>query len=152
MTSSNKDIVNILNELIETCKDGEYGFSACAKHVASSDLRDLFLRRADDCRRASQELTEQVMQYGGSPDKGGSASGAMHRGWVAVRGSLTGYSDVAMLEECERGEDAAKARYRKALEEDMPEPLRALIERQYLGVQNNHDQVKALRDRMKATV
>ncbi len=72
---------------------------------------------------------------------------------MAVRDSLTGYSDAAVLEECERGEDTALARYRKALKEDaLPPALRAVIERQLIGVQRNHDQVKLLRDQHKATL
>lgn len=147
---SNDDIVDTLNDLIETCKDGEYGFAACAKHTSSAELRSLFQQRAVECRTAAAELHPYVIQYGGKPDEGGSASGALHRGWVAVRGSLVGFSDQAMLDECERGEDAAKARYRKALKEDLPEPLLALVQRQDLGVQRNHDQIKALRDRARA--
>jgi uncharacterized protein (TIGR02284 family) len=149
MAMSNDDIVDTLNDLIETSKDGEYGFNACAKHTASEELREVFHERAQECRVAAEELQPYVTQYGGKPDQRGSASGALHRGWVAVRGSLAGYSDKAMLEECERGEDAALARYRKALKDDLPEQLRALIQRQELGVQRNHDQIKALRDRAK---
>jgi len=150
---SNDDIVDTLNDLIETCKDGEFGFTACAKHTQSTELRSVFLQRASECQTAAAELQPYVVQYGGKPDTGGSASGALHRGWVAVRGSLTGYSDQAMLEECERGEDHALARYRKALRDDtLPEPLRALIQRQEMGVQRNHDQIKALRDRIKSNV
>jgi uncharacterized protein (TIGR02284 family) len=149
---TNDDIVDTLNDLIETCKDGEFGFTACAKHTTSSELRNLFLQRANECRVAASELQPYVVQYGGKPDEGGSASGALHRGWVAVRGSLVGFSDQAMLDECERGEDAALARYRKALKQDtLPEPILALVQRQMLGVQQNHDQVKALRDRMKTS-
>lgn len=148
---SHDDIVDTLNDLVETSKDGELGFTACAKHVQSNDLRDLFLRRAEECRKAASELQTLVMEYGGKPDSGGSATGALHRGWVAVRGSLAGYSDHAMLEECERGEDAALARYRAALrEESLPEAVRAVIARQQLGVQANHDQIKRLRDIDKA--
>ena len=150
---SNDDIVDTLNDLIETCKDGEFGFTACAKHTQSTELRSVFLQRASECQTAAAELQPYVVQYGGKPDTGGSASGALHRGWVAVRGSLTGYNDQAMLEECERGEDHALARYRKALRDDtLPEPLRALIQRQEMGVQRNHDQIKALRDRIKSNV
>lgn len=145
------DIVDTLNDLIETSKDGEFGFTACAKHVKSADLRDLFLRRAEECRAAAAELQTLVVEYGGRPDSSGSATGALHRGWVAVRGSLAGYSDHGMLEECERGEDAALARYRTALrKEELPESVRAVIARQQLGVQQNHDQVKRLRDIAKA--
>jgi uncharacterized protein (TIGR02284 family) len=149
---ASKDIVTTLNDLIETCKDSEYGFTACAKHVESTELRNLFTQRAAEAQRAANELQTYVVQYGGEPDKGGSATGALHRGWVAVRGSLVGYSDQAMLEECERGEDAALARYRKALKsEALPEALRAVIERQCLVVQRQHDEIKALRDHHSAT-
>ena len=146
---SNDDIVDTLNDLIETCKDGEFGFTACAKHTSSSELRSLFLQRAAECKTAAAELQPYVVQYGGKPDQGGSASGALHRGWVAVRGSLVGFSDQAMLDECERGEDAALARYRKALKQDLPEQLLALVQRQEMGVQRNHDQIKQLRDQFR---
>ncbi|RQP22817.1 ferritin-like domain-containing protein [Piscinibacter terrae] len=148
---SNDDIVDTLNDLIETCKDGEYGFGACAKHATSAELSTLFLQRAAECKTAAAELEPYVVQYGGKPDHGGSASGALHRGWVAVRGSLVGFTDQAMLDECERGEDAALARYRKALKEDLPEQLLALVQRQQLGVQRNHDQIKSLRDHARAS-
>ncbi len=148
---SNDDIIDTLNDLIETSKDGELGFSACAKHVSSTDLQQLFSTRATDCRAAASELQTMVSDYGGKPETDGSTTGALHRGWVAVRGSLAGYSDEAMLEECERGEDAALGRYRAALrDEDLPEAVRAVIARQQLGVQANHDQIKRLRDIARA--
>lgn len=151
MSNTNEDIVDTLNELIATCKDGELGFTACAERVQSEELRQLFLKRAGDCQLAAAELRPFVIQHGGEPETDGSTSGALHRGWVAVRGSLAGYSDQAMLDECERGEDAALARYRAALRENtLPAPLLAIVSRQQLGVQANHDHVKRLRDALKA--
>lgn len=148
----NGDIVSMLNDLIETCKDGEYGFTTCAEHASSEELRSLFRSRAQDCRTGALELQGLVRQCGGTPDQGGSATGAVHRGWVAVLGTVAGTSDKRMLEEAERGEDAALARYRKALRNtDLPSMVREVVERQMAGVQRNHDQVKALRDRVKAT-
>lgn len=150
--SNNRPVVELLNDLIETCKDGDYGFTACAGHVKSIEVRNTFLSSAADCRHAADELIQAALQYGVSPGIGGSASGALHRGWVAVRGSLAGYTDQAMLEECERGEDVALSRYRKALSADeLPQSLRAMVQRQMFGVQHNHDRVKALRDRFAVT-
>ena len=131
MTMDQDDIVDVLNDLIETSRDGQYGFESCAEHIKSADIRDVFLARAAECQSAVSELQVLVSQCGGKPDEGGSVSGAMHRGWVAVRGTLAGYTDIGMLEECERGEDVAKARYLKALEKPLPEPIRTIIERQY---------------------
>jgi uncharacterized protein (TIGR02284 family) len=148
---SHDDIVDTLNDLIETSKDGEFGFLACAKHVQSEELRTLFTQRANECRRSAEELAPLVAQYGGEPEDDGTAAGSLHRGWVAVRGSLVGYTDQAMLDECERGEDAALARYRAALrDDDLPEPVKSVVARMQLGVQRNHDQIKMLRDRERA--
>jgi len=146
----NKDIVDALNVLLETSKDGEYGFRTSAEHVRSADLRTAFNRHAEECRRAAAELRTLIAQNGGTADDGGTVSGAMHRGWVAVKGTLAGYSDLAMLEECERGEDAALERYRSVLAKDLPASVRPLVERQYEGVKRNHAEVRTLRDQARA--
>ncbi|MDP2817000.1 MAG: PA2169 family four-helix-bundle protein [Polaromonas sp.] len=149
--ADNDDVIDTLNDLLESSRDGEYGFTECAEHVKAQDIKTLLLRHADECRGAAAELAGQIRQFGGEPDEGGTTSGALHRGWVSVRGALSGYTDLAMLEECERGEDAALARYRKALkEEGLPSGIRALVERQAQGAQRNHDQIKAMRDALRA--
>ena len=146
----NSDLIDTLNMLVSTCKDGEYGFHSCAEHVKSENLRSVFNARAAECRQAAAELQSLIRENGGKADDSGTTTGAMHRGWVAVKGTLTGYSDLAMLEECERGEDAALDRYRKALEETLPPMCRAIVERQYEGVKRNHLQVRSLRDTARA--
>jgi uncharacterized protein (TIGR02284 family) len=146
-----RDLMETLNDLVSTCKDGEYGFRSCAEHANSEELRRLFSARAEDCRQGATELQALIRQNGGEPDDGGSITGAVHRGWVAVKGTLSGYSDLAMLEECERGEDVALERYRKALEASLPADVRVAIERQFDGVKRNHLQVRTLRDQLRAT-
>jgi uncharacterized protein (TIGR02284 family) len=91
------------------------------------------------------------MSLGGEAEDSGSTRGAVHRGWVAVKGTLSGYSDKAILEETERGEDSALESYREALAEDLPSGVRAVVERQYEGVKRNHAQVRALRDQARAS-
>lgn len=144
------DVVKTLNKLIETCKDGEYGFRTSGEHVKSAQIRELFMKRADECRQAAAELQSLVVQHGGSAEDSGSSSGAMHRGWVAVKGALAGYTDLAMLEETERGEDVALASYRRALEQDLPPNVRNVVEQHLQGVQRNHDQVRMLRDQARS--
>lgn len=143
----NDDVIDTLNELIETCKDGEQGFRECAEHTASPELRTVFEQRAQDCEKGARELQTCIVKLGGKPDEHGSATGSLHRGWVALRGKLAGHSDQAMLDECERGEDAAKSRYRKALDDGLPADVRQLVEQQYQGVLRHHEQVRALRER-----
>jgi uncharacterized protein (TIGR02284 family) len=144
-----EDVLDVLRELVECSKDGEYGFRECAEQATDPQLKSLFLRRAEDCSRGAQELNALVRQCGGTPEDSGSTLGAMHRGWVSIKSKLTSYDDKAVLEEAERGEDNAKARYTKALQKNLPQDVRMVVERQMQGVQRNHDEVKRLRDQFR---
>jgi uncharacterized protein (TIGR02284 family) len=144
------NVTSVLNELIETSRDGEKGFRTAAEDTKNAELKDIFLKRAADCAKGASQLQQLVAKRGEKPEEGGSVAGAMHRGWVNLKATLTGRDDVAILEECERGEDVAKAKYRKALEDDdLPADARQVVQRQYEGVLRNHDQVRALRDRYR---
>ena len=147
---SKDDVIEVLNDLIETCKDGEYGFRACAEHVKATQLRQVFTSRADDCRQGAAELQSLVTRLGGEADTGSSVTGTVHRGWVNLKGLLTGDSDQAALNECERGEDAALARYRDAVKKPLPDDIALVVQRQYEGVKRNHDQVRKLRDQSRS--
>lgn len=149
---SNDDIIDTLNDLIETCKDGEYGFHTSAEYLRDPGLKQSFTTRAADCRQAAAELQQLVLRFGGKAEDSGTAAGALHRGWVAVKGTLAGYTDKAILEETERGEDSALASYRKALDEALPPDVRIIVERQYEGVKRNHLQIRTLRDAARAAV
>lgn len=144
------DVVDVLNDLIENSRDGEYGFRTCAEEVDSASLKQLFNDRAANCGKAASELAQLILAHGGKPAEGGTATGAMHRGWVHVKGAVGANSELSMLEECERGEDAAVARYRKALAQNLPAEVRGLVERQAEGAQRNHDEIRDLREQARA--
>jgi uncharacterized protein (TIGR02284 family) len=147
---NNQDIVSQLNDLIETCKNGEYGFQTCAEHAQSNELQALFRSRAIECRDSAGVLQSYVLQYGGNPEVDGTAAGALHRGWMNLRSKLTDSTDLVLLNECERAEYQALASYRKAVAKDLPPLIATEVDRQLRGVQANHDQIKLLRDRERA--
>lgn len=142
--------VETLNHLLENARDGALGFREAAEHAQSASLKHLLRRRADSCTQAASELHEQLHQVGGRVDEGGTLAGAAHRVWTHIRGLFGGGSDETMLTECERGEDAAVARYRDALQQNLPPDLHALVLRQFEVVQRNHDRIKGMRDRARA--
>lgn len=144
------DTIDTLNDLIETSKDGEYGFRSSADHVRSAALKDLFSRRATECGQAARELQARVAELGGSAEDTGTVAGAAHRGWVAVKSTLSGYTDLAILEETERGEDSALESYRSALDKELPAEVRSTVERHLEGVKRNHAEVRRLRDQARA--
>ena len=142
------EVISTLNELIETSKDGEEGFRACADNVESPALKAFFEQKAARCREGAMQLQALVREMGGEPVQGGSMSGAMHRFWLKLKSSITGMDDHAILDECERGEDVAKDSYADALRQDLPVEVRRVVENQYREVVANHDRVKELRNTM----
>ena len=145
------DVVSLLNDLIEVSKDGEYGFKECAEQAKSADVKSTLSQRAADCAAGASRLQHLVAAYGGKPETGGSVAGALHRGWVSVRTTLTSKDDVAVLEEAERGEDSALKKFREAAAKNLPADVASVIRTELQGTQRNHDQIKLLRDRVKAT-
>ena len=145
-------LIDTLNGLIDANRDNEFGYNACAEYLDVGGLQRRFHQRAVECRDAARELEYQVQRLGGTPAEGGTARGAVHRSWMAVRAKLSSHSERAMLEECERGEDLALARYRQALNEVLPPEVDPLIHRQLLAAQQSHDDIKALRDEARSHV
>lgn len=151
MSDPIKDTIKTLNDLIETCKDGEEGFKACAEDIKVAELKSLFIKRASGCADSAAELQRLVRGLGGDPETSTSVSADVHRRWVDLKSLITGKDEEAVLNEAERGEDVAKKSYSNALAKDyLPADIRAVIEEQYQGVLRNHDQVKALRDQARA--
>lgn len=154
MTDTTKEVISVLNDLIEFSKDGEKGFKTCAEDVKRADLKTYFAQRSSDCGNAAAELQQHVRSLGGDPETSTSLTGDMHRGWVNLKSIVTGKDEEAVLNEAERGEDHALKAYKEALEKlAKVAPASAaysLVERQYHGVQRNHDQVKVLRNSARA--
>jgi uncharacterized protein (TIGR02284 family) len=143
---SNDDIVSTLNELIETCKDGQEGFKQAAEGVERSDLKSLFFEFSQQRAHFAGELQSIVQTLGDEPAKSGSTAGALHRGWINIKAAVTGKDEKAVLNECERGEDSAKSTYKDALENPFPSYISDVIRNQYESIQMAHDRVRALRD------
>ena len=144
------NVTAVLNDLVETSKDGERGFRKAAEDAHDAQLKTLFVSRADDCTRGARELQDLVQRLGGKPETGGSVTGALHRGWTDVKSAVAGRDDHSILADCEKGEDVAKKHYHDALDKDLPADVRIVVEQQYQGVLLNHDRIRDLRDQFAA--
>jgi len=142
----NQEVITTLNSLLQTTKDGAKGFRTCAKDIKIGSLTPVFESSAQRCEEGAAELEAQIRKLGGEPVTSGSVSGTLHRRWTDIVSSVTGMEPHAVLEECERGEDAAMRHYEAALKENLPADVEAVVRRQYVGVKANHDLIHALRD------
>jgi uncharacterized protein (TIGR02284 family) len=142
--ADNDKVISTLNNLIETCRDGQNGFQTAADGVKSGELKQLFYGYSQERARFVGELQDEVRRLGGDPENTGSVAASLHRGWIDIKSAITGKDDDAIISECERGEDAAVSNYHDALENDLPANVRSIVERQYASVKQAHDRIRSL--------
>jgi uncharacterized protein (TIGR02284 family) len=142
--SQTHGVTDLLNELIEICRDGEHGFRAAAAGIGDPTLRRLFESYAEQRAGFARELQAEAARRGGDPARSSDALGALPRGWMKVREAAFGNDEAAIVAECERGEDAAVRAYRDAVGQRVPGNTADLVERQYVQVKDAHDHVRML--------
>ena len=152
--SNNENLVEVLNDLIQINNDRIEGYNRAAKEAQANDtdLKEIFSKMADESRQYLSELTREVVKLGGEPSSGTTASGKIYRAWMDVKATFTGSDRLAVLSNCEFGEDAAQKAYQEALttDENLPTDLRQLIANHKASLKVSHDTIKRMRDSQKA--
>lgn len=145
-----KDAIDVLEHLIERCRDGHNGFREAAEKVKAADLKAFFNEVSLERGRFAEELQNELVRLG-KPDErvSGSTEGALHRAWIDTKVALGG-GDHTVLDWLEHGEDVAKDAYQEAITSDLPENIAQIVRRQAASVQQVHDRVRSLRDATKA--
>lgn len=151
MANDMSEIRSTLNDVIETCKDSQEGFHVAAEKLKDPEIHTLFLRFYLQRSEFAGELQAEVARIGGDPATSGSTAGAIHRGWIGLKTALATDTDHAILEEAERGEDAAVKNYIEALRKDLPDNLKVIVSRQLSEIRQSHHVIRELLERHRAT-
>lgn len=133
---------SVLNQLIESCKDGERGFRYAANHVNNATVKALFTEIASQRERFVADLLPHAHRLGGPTESNGTTAAALHRGWMTILDVLTA-DDAAIIREAERGENAAVATYENALEGMLPPTAQDLVERQCALIRHARNRIRA---------
>ena len=142
-----KKETTVLNNLIETLKDGQEGFKQAAESVSDPKLKSLFSDYSDQRSRFATALQSEARRHGETePETSSSAAGALHRGWINLKSAITGGNEHTILAECERGEDSAVEEYKKALESGLSPSAQELVSSQFAEIKAAHDRIRSLRD------
>ena len=144
-----KDAADRVNDLVTFLYDGAKGFQLAAENVQNPTFKTGLQNFARQRENFIAELKPLVATRGERPEDSGSTMGAIHRGWINLRNSLT-TGDHAILSECERGEDSAVEKYRDLIESPkITAQFRQVLQRQYDEVKRAHDTVRSWRDSTK---
>jgi uncharacterized protein (TIGR02284 family) len=104
-----------LNELLEKNYDAEKGYKKAAENVENTKLKQFFNEQAQKRYDFGHELKTEIKNYGETPDKGGSATGAMHRTWMDIETAFSSNNEETILEEVQKGEKAAIEEYNEVI-------------------------------------
>ncbi len=143
----NKETEKVLLNVIKVLYDGQKGFADIGEHIKDDILKRYFL--AESLKRANfrAELENELHRAGMADVKeSGSVAGTAHRVWGDLKAHLGAGSDHQLLATSEQGEDVAKDAYKKALEHELPLPVRELLTTQQAHINNSHDYVRNHRD------
>ncbi|MDP9920747.1 uncharacterized protein (TIGR02284 family) [Variovorax boronicumulans] len=147
---STDSVVHVLNHLLAGARDDAHAFRVYTDEVKAHRLKEVFASRAAQCQAAASQLVELVITCGGQPAGGGTALGAVHRGWAHVKAAMGAASESSVLDACARADDAAVARYREALALRLPMGIRQILQMQAHDAQRGHAQVRLLRNTLRA--
>ena len=142
----------ITKEIMATLADGREGFLKGAeklKETNTPELAQAFRKYGAQRVAYYDELDTMATSYGDDIDETGSVVAAAHRGWMAIKDALAGWSPTGVLEAAVSGERHAVNTYEDALKEDLSPALRDVLVRQHgdvLATQISGRGAKALRN------
>src|SRR5690242_8311075 len=143
MAVNREEIITCLNDLIETCRDGEKGFRTAAEHTTDKTLKTYFNRCSYQRAQFASEFQAEIRQLGGDSAQSGSVSGLFHRGWMHIK-SVVNDGDESILSECEWGEDSALRNYERVLKQNLPPNVLPVVKHQYTQIKGTRDRIREM--------
>jgi uncharacterized protein (TIGR02284 family) len=125
-----EDTIRSLNDLTETCKDGELGYRTAAANVKNTQLESVFLEYAEQRGHFVKALQSEVGRLGGTSTDSGTPTATVFRGWINLKSALTGGDGGAIIAACETGEETAVGAFELAASMDLTGLTKALVEKQ----------------------
>lgn len=145
MEYKERDVIDVLNDLIATCRDSQEGLLKAAKGIHDEGWREILTGIANVRDRFAQDLEAEVRRWGAQPETTGHIGEILHRGWVELEARIRPRSDETLVADCARGEEATEKHYQHALAQNLPPDVHAMIEEQYRNVRQTLEQLRGER-------
>ncbi|WP_205504558.1 ferritin-like domain-containing protein [Rufibacter psychrotolerans] len=154
MENKNEKVMDVLNDLVETARDGRKGYETAAGAVDNTRIKAELERFAHQRAVFVSELESIAQQHGNSTSntttvEGAAlqAAGAVHRGWINLKSAVGANDSKAILGECETGDEAAIKAYDNALNtEGLPVDLLTVIQRQRQEIMATKQTITSLKE------
>lgn len=108
--------IDQLNRFVRINQDAEAGLHTAAETIQNSELETLFNGYAKQHAKSAGELQAEIGRLGANVSGSGTLGGALHRGWMELKSTLSGHSAHSLLTSCESGEESAEIAYADAVD------------------------------------
>jgi uncharacterized protein (TIGR02284 family) len=133
-----------LKELIETLRGGQEGYKEFGARLHDARAKRLFLEETQRRAEYAAELENELHRMGvHDVNVGVSPRAKLRHLWGEVQAHLAG-DQKALLSAAEKSDELAEKAYASVLKQELPLPLREMLERQLAHIQRSHGEVEAL--------
>ena len=130
--------------------DSKDGYEQALERSDNAQHQAIFREMIDRRTRNAAQIRTYLAQQGQEMDDDGSLLAAAHRSFLALKDSITGAGDEAILEEVIRGEESLLKAYDEAISEaGGTDPEFAFITQQHSELKSKIEELKG-RERMAA--
>lgn len=139
----------VINDLVKINNDRIDGYKKAIENLQTEDidLKVIFQSKISESQTFHSELAAEVAILGEKIATGTMALGKIYRAWMDIGAFFSGGDRKTVLNNCERGEDAALVAYNTALESKYLTPTqREILLSQLRTLKDSHDEIRALRD------
>ena len=133
-----QDTIRHLNDLTETCKDGEMGYRTAAANARNTQLESVFTEYSKQRGHFARALQGEVQHLGGMSIDSGTPTATVFRGWINLKSALSGGDGGALIAACETGEETAVGAFELVANLDLTGPAKTLVDRQRRQVKEAH--------------
>ncbi|TQD39756.1 ferritin-like domain-containing protein [Haloflavibacter putidus] len=138
-----KEVASNLNQLLEKTYDAEKGYKEAASNVKNAKMKNFLEEQAKQRYDFGHKIKEEIKAFDEKPDKGGSATGSLHRTWMDVKTAVSGNENETVMEEVQRGEKAAIEDYDDILaDKDLPPSTKSLLQEQRQKIEQAYQSAK----------
>src|ERR1700756_2471636 len=136
-----KELILLLNTLLMEIEDGKKGFALAAEECEAPELKPILMECSHDCARALHALQRAVGPFSEPAAQHGSTAGAIRHGWTRLKSNVAADPTLAALDDVEREYGRIESAFDAALEADLPQAVRSVVEREHGRVRHSPERL-----------
>ncbi len=111
ISEEDKKQIVALQELLQKTCDALAGYKLVKEKATIGTLKEWLDQKMKRRAHFATELGDLIRKLDGTPVADVSALGLAHRGWIDLKSALNTNTDLALMEECLRGEETSLEEY-----------------------------------------